>query len=144
MILYILKGEKEMIQKLRSKKGFTLMEMLIVVAIIAILIAIAIPTFASQLEKANQATDAANIRAAYAEAVVKALDAAGGEATVVTESPMKSKDFSKLDQNSTIGGTKLSDISKTKGNYETVKVVLNDSGEQTVTFGTSTTPTVAG
>ena len=133
-----------MIQKLRSKKGFTLMEMLIVVAIIAILIAIAIPTFASQLEKANQATDAANIRAAYAEAVVKALDAAGGEATVVTESPMKSKDFSKLDQNSTIGGTKLSDISKTKGNYETVKVVLNDSGEQTVTFGTSTTPTVAG
>ena len=45
--------------------GFTLMEMLIVVAIIAVLIAIAIPVFTSQLEKSREATDAANIRSAY-------------------------------------------------------------------------------
>ena len=54
----------------KNNKGFTLMEMLIVVAIIAILIAIMIPTFNAQLEKAREATDAANIRAAYAEAMV--------------------------------------------------------------------------
>lgn len=35
----------------RIKTGFTLMEMLIVIAIIAVLIAIAIPVFSSQLEK---------------------------------------------------------------------------------------------
>lgn len=52
--------------KARDKKGFTLMEMLIVVAIIAVLIAIAIPTFSSQLKKANIATDQANVRSAYA------------------------------------------------------------------------------
>jgi len=52
--------------KARDKKGFTLMEMLIVVAIIAILIAIAIPTFTSQLNKAKAATDQANVRSAYA------------------------------------------------------------------------------
>ena len=52
--------------KLRNKKGFTLMEMLIVVAIIAILVAIAIPTFNANLNKARVATDAANIRAGYA------------------------------------------------------------------------------
>ena len=52
--------------KARDKKGFTLMEMLIVVAIIAVLIAIAIPTFSSQLNKANIATDQANVRSAYA------------------------------------------------------------------------------
>lgn len=33
----------------QNKNGFTLMEMLIVIAIIAVLIAVAIPVFASQL-----------------------------------------------------------------------------------------------
>ena len=51
---------------LHNKKGFTLAELLIVVAIIAVLVAIAIPIFSSQLEKAREATDMANIRAAYA------------------------------------------------------------------------------
>lgn len=51
-----------------DQRGFTLMEMLIVVAIIAILIAVAIPTFSSQLEKARAATDQANVRSAYAVA----------------------------------------------------------------------------
>ena len=66
---------KKMMEK-RNQKGFTLMEMLIVVAIIAILVAIAIPVFTSQLEKAREATDAANIRAAYAEVMMAYL--AGG------------------------------------------------------------------
>ena len=49
------------------KRGFTLMEMLIVVAIIAILIAVAIPTMNTQLHKARVAADWANLRAYYAE-----------------------------------------------------------------------------
>lgn len=61
-------------RKMKNKKGFTLMEMLIVVAIIAILIAIAIPTFASSLNKARVATDEANIRSGYASVMVKVLD----------------------------------------------------------------------
>lgn len=55
-----------MLQKMykkMNKKGFTLMEMLIVVAIIAILVAIAIPTFTGSIEKAKKATDDANFRA---------------------------------------------------------------------------------
>ena len=56
-----------MFKKLKnSKKGFTLAELLIVVAIIGVLVAISIPIFTGQLEKAREATDAANIRAAYA------------------------------------------------------------------------------
>ena len=50
-----------------NKKGFTLAELLIVVAIIAVLVAISIPIFTSQLEKARDATDEANIRSAIAE-----------------------------------------------------------------------------
>ena len=60
--------------KKNNKKGFTLAELLIVVAIIAVLVAIAIPVFNSQLEKSREATDAANIRNAYAEIMVDALD----------------------------------------------------------------------
>ena len=61
-------------KKMTNKKGFTLAELLIVVAIIAVLVAIAIPVFTSQLEKSREATDLANIRAAYAEVVVNAID----------------------------------------------------------------------
>jgi type IV pilus assembly protein PilA len=53
--------------KKMNNKGFTLMEVLIVVAIIAVLVAIAIPVMTNQLEKAREAVDAANLRAAYAE-----------------------------------------------------------------------------
>lgn len=60
-------------RKMKNKKGFTLMEMLIVVAIIAILIAIAIPTFASSLNKARVATDEANIRSGYASVMATVL-----------------------------------------------------------------------
>lgn len=49
------------------KKGFTLAELLVVVAIIAVLVAISIPVFTSQLHKARVATDWASLRALYAE-----------------------------------------------------------------------------
>ena len=62
-----------MLKKFTNKKGFTLMEMLIVVAIIAILVAIAIPTFTSAMEKAKSATDLANIRSGYANAMIIAI-----------------------------------------------------------------------
>ena len=60
-------------KKKANKKGFTIMEMLIVVAIIAVLAAIAIPTFNGALTKSKEAADVANIRAAYAEIMVDRL-----------------------------------------------------------------------
>ena len=49
----------------------------------AVLVAISIPIFTSQLEKAREATDLANIRAAYAEVQAAALaEETTGNATV--------------------------------------------------------------
>ena len=65
---------KEMMKKVKERReGFTMAELLIVVAIIAVLVAIAIPVFTAQLEKSREATDAANLRAAYAEIMADAL-----------------------------------------------------------------------
>ena len=69
-------------KKLKNSKGFTLMEMLIVVAIIAVLVAIAIPTFTNQLEKAREATDLANLRGAYAQVMAAALTNADPDTTI--------------------------------------------------------------
>ncbi len=59
--------------KKNNRKGFTMAELLIVVAIIAVLVAIAIPVFGTQLEKAKIATDEANVRSWYAEQIAAYL-----------------------------------------------------------------------
>ncbi len=63
--------KQKLSKKLKKTGGFTLVEMLIVVAIIAILIAVSIPLVSGALDKARKATDAANERAAKAAAVIK-------------------------------------------------------------------------
>ena len=56
-----------------NKKGFTLAELLIVVAIIGVLVAISIPIFTAQLNKARCATNQANARSAKAAAISEYL-----------------------------------------------------------------------
>ena len=80
----------------QNKNGFTLMEMLIVIAIIAVLIAVARPGFASQLEKAREATDLANVRSAYAQVSTEAL-LGDSETTVTVDLKQKQADWQSLD-----------------------------------------------
>ena len=71
--------------------GFTLAELLIVVAIIGVLVAIAIPIFSSQLEKSREATDLANVRSKYAELMAEAITNGGEGAPYQAEVPLKQK-----------------------------------------------------
>lgn len=76
-------------ERIRNKKGFTLAELLIVVAIIAVLVAIAIPVFTAQLEKSREATDLANVRSAYAEMMTDYLTWDGTSTIADIEVPSK-------------------------------------------------------
>ena len=78
------------------RNGFTLIEMLIVIAIIAVLIAIAIPVFSSQLEKTREATDLANVRSAYAQVSSEAL-LGNSETTVTVDLKQKRADWQSVD-----------------------------------------------
>ena len=130
-------------RKMKNKKGFTLMEMLIVVAIIAILIAIAIPTFASSLNKARVATDEANI--GYAEVMTEVLlgnfdveDVSGSTATYYLQKDGSVSTTNTADNLYKCQGAPSSDVeiagqtvkkwsknSTVTYNYENGKVVIN-------------------
>ena len=125
------------IKKVReNKKGFTLAELLIVVAIIAVLVAISIPIFTSQLEKSRQATDAANLRAEYAEAATASLDnnGEGGDSTTGTKI-VSNGTFDKM-EDTTINNQKITSYGTfTKG--QTYYCHVDKDGK--ITFSTSKT-----
>lgn len=113
----------------QNKNGFTLMEMLIVIAIIAVLIAVAIPVFASQLEKTREATDLANVRSAYAQVSTEAL-LGDPEATVTVNLKQKQADWQSVDPVN-IGGIVHS---KSQGDTENWKGVAEPNGTCVVSY----------
>ncbi len=124
--------------KKMNQKGFTMAELLIVVAIIAVLVAIAIPIFTTQLEKAKESTDLANLRSAYAEASVAALesDSNTGSATTVA---MTQGTAGWLGSNgdAVIGGITIKDDTVTKAivKGQKITVTVSDTG---TTFAVAT------
>ncbi len=101
----------------KNNKGFTLAELLIVVAIIAVLVAIAIPVFTTQLERSREATDIANVRSAYATVVAEYL-ATGNSSGMSVSARQTVPDW--------------------QGEAGTI-VYMNNSGEATSTYSAKTT-----
>lgn len=127
--VFVLFKDKAGILMKQNKNGFTLMEMLIVIAIIAVLIAVAIPVFASQLEKAREATDLANVRSAYAQVSTEAL-LGDSEATVTVDLKQKQADWQSVDPVN-IGGIVHS---KSQGDTKNWKGVAAPNGTCVVSY----------
>ena len=123
---------------------------MIVVAIIAVLVAISIPIFSSQMEKARDAVSIANIRAAYAEAASSYLtESDGGNTTVDTDAKTATvknvelkgiqSGWSGLDEELPFGHDKLTEtIGGTKGSY-TLVFSFDDKGACTLDSATIST-----
>lgn len=132
--------------KKMNKKGFTLAELLIVVAIIAVLVAISIPIFSAQLEKAKEATDMANIRSAYAEVIANYLGDSTQRYTIVVKLKSDTSNY-KSDENAEIAGVKYKDIlSNESGNtvQNPFEVVVAENGTVTIGGQTAKTSNISG
>ena len=108
-----------------NKKGFTLIEMLVVIAIIAVLVAVAIPVVSNSTTKAKAATDAANLRSA--EAIILPEFLAGnidfdGETSITDDDLL------------TLLDGKIPDTSKLDEDDE-LTVTLTNAGVLTVMYG---------
>ena len=112
--------------------GFTLAELLIVVAIVGVLVAISIPIFTNQLEKAREATDLANVRAAYAELMENAIDKYGKPSRITVELKQKVNDW-QTSLPITIGGVTYegTDTDNWKGKPESGGVCILSYNENT-------------
>ena len=104
--------------KKMNKKGFTLIEMLVVIAIIAILVSIIIPVVSSSTDKAKAATNAANLRSLKAELVTNMLTGDGSVPTTdVAKAAASGTTFYGTDGKKFTDGSKIS-ISGTTKEFE--------------------------
>ena len=117
---------------MKKSKGFTLAELLIVVAIIAVLVAIAIPVFTTQLEKSREATDIANVRSAYAAQMADFI--ANGSANPATVTAQQEKDGWQGP-----GGKIITQINGVEGTVD----IPAKTDTYTITIGSDGKPTIS-
>lgn len=71
-------------KKLNNKKGFTLIELIVVIAILAILAAILIPSLTNYIQKATDSKNQANCRSLYTQYSLDVAISTTGTATAPT------------------------------------------------------------
>ena len=131
-------------KKNNFKNGFTLAELLIVVAIIAVLVAIAIPTIGGQVERARQSADMANMRAAEAAAIAEYLST--GEAGAyyfdintgvasMTVKPSHGYGKSSEDASTFWPGDNASGVPNLDGDAQYVTVEIDENGNVSLLWG---------
>ena len=118
----------------KTNTGFTLGELLIVVAIIAVLVAVAIPVFSSQHERSREGTDAANIRSHYGQVMAEAI-LTGKD---VTDTEYDNGRFTKVSLRQKRDGWQNATLSDSLGGIAVIDGTPTAGGSAWVTFSYST------
>ncbi len=95
-------------KKILTKKGFTLIELIVVIAILAILAAILIPSLTDYLARAEAAKDEANARSLYSELML-------GWASNSTTNPYTNPAEADIPDNCKVTGTSVETVVVTCG-----------------------------
>lgn len=120
-----------------NKKGFTIIELVIVIAVIAILAAVLIPTFSSVISNANKSAAMQACTAAFTEALANAYD--GGVLQAGDTAPVNGWVFNFTVSNGALSGASVTSCPSA---YKDYKYTYNnntwtpETGSTNVTSGT--------
>ena len=134
--------------KKNNKKGFTLVELVIVVAVMAVLVAVAIPTVSSIVNSAKDSTNDSNARTI--ESMIKLAEAEADGTAPGAQAVFDALSDAKLGikdatfQYDIVAGTvEYNTSAATKAN-ETMKIAFDKDGALTVDSITEKTPASSG
>lgn len=117
-----------------KNEGFTLVELIIVVAIMGVLIALLAPAYARHVEKSRETVDIANVRSAYAEIMAEVIDEDASNIVKVVKLKQKRNDWQAFDPVVIAGKTHY----KSEGNTANWKGIPVANGECEVSYNEAT------
>lgn len=117
-----------------KNEGFTLVELIIVVAIMGVLIALLAPSYARHVEKSCETVDIANVRSAYAEIMAEVMDEDASNIVKVVKLKQKRDDWQAFDPVVIAGKTHY----KSEGNTANWKGIPVANGECEVSYNEAT------
>lgn len=117
-----------------KNEGFTLVELIIVVAIMGVLIALLAPSYARHVEKSRETVDIANVRSAYAEIMAEVMDEDASNIVKVVKLKQKRDDWQAFDPVVIAGKTHY----KSEGNTANWKGIPVANGECEVSYNEAT------
>lgn len=117
--------ENKTFKKLKDKKGFTLVELIVVLVILAILAALLVPALTGYIDKANKEKVVAETRMVVMAAQTEASEAYGKlTSTSSTSSTTEAEIVTRMNNNK----TELENLAEVEGKFE---VYVNGSAEIT-------------